>query len=64
MEKTKEYQRRAAECRELSENALTAELRETYHAMALTWSKLAGERLEFEFTIPEDQRSDAGSGRP
>jgi hypothetical protein len=52
LEKVIEYLRRANECRDLSNKALTPEIRSHFERLAAVWDKLADERTTF-FIEPE-----------
>jgi hypothetical protein len=47
MKKTEEYRQRATDCRELSQKAPTADIRQHYLDLAIMWDRLAEERLTF-----------------
>ena len=47
MDKVREFRRRAQECRQLAQEATTADIRGHYQNLARTWEKLADERKSF-----------------
>ena len=45
------------ECLEMAEKAPTLEIRDTYSKLAETWTKLAGERVDFIIPGKEDSNA-------
>jgi len=50
MQKVDEFRKRAGNCRELAQVAVSADLRCHYHQLADMWDRLADERLTFFVT--------------
>jgi hypothetical protein len=57
MDRTQDYRRRAAECREKAVSATLPAVRENYEELAAMWDKMADERLKF--FVPTDSRQDS-----
>jgi Skp family chaperone for outer membrane proteins len=63
MDKVREFQSKAAECREQAAKADTESVREHYSNLARMWDKLAEERLKFFVKLPAAESADDGSSQ-
>lgn len=56
MDRTQDYRRRAADCREMANTAPNQAIRDNYEELAAMWDKMAEERLKF-FVPPEAKKN-------